>query len=291
MLPKNGFTLIELLVVVTVIVVLLAMLAPALDKAIDASERAVCATRLHQWGNGITQYWLNNKRKLMCSVRFGQTNQSPYPNAVWGTSVYKEGEFGIDMMKPYIQGVTVVGVDTNGNVPISKIGGVWYCPSTVLTPEKDAYNTIRPENTNPNDTFASTVNKANNANPNYTAAFYVPDYTFYGRVSLWAASVTHPQQLTDKYLEPGRILMSDTLYRWNSNGAWSYNHGPEGYSMFSPKLGAPNKTGVPAFSGVNQLFGDGGVSWKPRGLFDPEAMEAGSNEAPHTGGAADRNYY
>src|SRR5688572_14459762 len=53
---RPGFTLIELLVVVTIIVVLLALLTPALDKAIYSAELAVCGSQLHAIGSGATIY-------------------------------------------------------------------------------------------------------------------------------------------------------------------------------------------------------------------------------------------
>lgn len=42
----RGFTLIELLGVVTIIVVLLALIAPALDRAVEAAQRVKCASQL-----------------------------------------------------------------------------------------------------------------------------------------------------------------------------------------------------------------------------------------------------
>lgn len=56
---RNGFTLIELLVVITIIVVLLALLTPALDRAIYQAELAVCGTQLRTIGNGVTIYAVN----------------------------------------------------------------------------------------------------------------------------------------------------------------------------------------------------------------------------------------
>src|ERR1041385_7156002 len=52
----RAFTLIELLIVVTVIVVLLALLTPALDRAIYQAELTVCASRLHATGVAVTSY-------------------------------------------------------------------------------------------------------------------------------------------------------------------------------------------------------------------------------------------
>jgi prepilin-type N-terminal cleavage/methylation domain-containing protein len=45
---RNAFTLIELLVVVAIIVALLAMLMPALGRAVEATHRAVCSSNTHQ---------------------------------------------------------------------------------------------------------------------------------------------------------------------------------------------------------------------------------------------------
>jgi prepilin-type N-terminal cleavage/methylation domain-containing protein len=53
---NRAFTLIELLVVVTIIVVLLALLMPAMDKAIYQTELAVCASRLEAIGTGAIVY-------------------------------------------------------------------------------------------------------------------------------------------------------------------------------------------------------------------------------------------
>ena len=61
-LRHPGFTLIELLVVVTIIVVLIAMLTPALDKAIYAAELAKCGGGMKGIVLGELNYAFNNKR-------------------------------------------------------------------------------------------------------------------------------------------------------------------------------------------------------------------------------------
>ena len=63
MARRPGFTLIELLVVVTIIVVLLALLTPALDKAVYQAELTQCAARIKGVCIAATVYAADNKRR------------------------------------------------------------------------------------------------------------------------------------------------------------------------------------------------------------------------------------
>ena len=59
---RSGFTLIELLVVVTIIAVLLAILTPALDKAIYQAELVQCSSKLKATGAAVLAYTFESKR-------------------------------------------------------------------------------------------------------------------------------------------------------------------------------------------------------------------------------------
>ena len=59
---RSGFTLIELLVVVTIIVVLLALLTPALDKAIYQAELTACGANFKALTLGTSIYAIANKK-------------------------------------------------------------------------------------------------------------------------------------------------------------------------------------------------------------------------------------
>lgn len=63
MTPRKAFTLIELLVVVTIIVILLALLTPALDKAIYQAELVVCMTNQRAAVTGLHMYTVDFKRR------------------------------------------------------------------------------------------------------------------------------------------------------------------------------------------------------------------------------------
>lgn len=60
---SHAFTIVELLVVVTIIVVLLALLTPALEKAIYQADLAVCATQLKAIATEATIYAMDYRRR------------------------------------------------------------------------------------------------------------------------------------------------------------------------------------------------------------------------------------
>jgi hypothetical protein len=67
-----------------------------------------------------------------------------------------------------------------------------------------------------------------------------------------------------------RLWMSDICFRWGGGGGlWSYNHGFHRGSSFYGN----GQRGAPQFAGMNEMFGDGHVVWKPRGEFDVSAMD------------------
>src|SRR5690349_16161789 len=61
-MPRSAFTLIELLVVVTIIAVLLALLTPAVDKAIYQAQLTVCGANLRATGGGVILYAMGSRK-------------------------------------------------------------------------------------------------------------------------------------------------------------------------------------------------------------------------------------
>ena len=76
---RRAFTLIELLVVVTIIVVLLALLTPALDKAVYQAELVKCGAHQKGVANGVQLYSVDQKRFYpdRPSLR-AVSNEAPY---------------------------------------------------------------------------------------------------------------------------------------------------------------------------------------------------------------------
>src|SRR5687768_17239277 len=153
---SRAFTLVELLVVIAIIVVLLSLLAPAMDSAIESAQRAVCASRLHNFGLAISHYTLDNKRKLLRVVSLHSQNaNSIYPSVARNFDSQGPGQWSGEAMAPYIGGVDLaVPIDTarttSGTfaLPVSGLatGGIygpqWYCPSNGKTREKDEGNQL-----------------------------------------------------------------------------------------------------------------------------------------------------
>jgi prepilin-type N-terminal cleavage/methylation domain-containing protein len=92
-----GFTLVELLVVIAIIVILLALLVPALNKAIEASENAKCAANQRGITQVIIGYSMNNKYQLIPSVAsMTRANDNRAINANDPTTVFS-GDFAYAM--------------------------------------------------------------------------------------------------------------------------------------------------------------------------------------------------
>lgn len=65
---KQGFTLIELLVVVSIIALLVALLMPALSRAVDTSRQVVCATQQRQLAVAMVAYATESRGRLLASL-------------------------------------------------------------------------------------------------------------------------------------------------------------------------------------------------------------------------------
>lgn len=70
-IPCSGFTLIELLVVVALIALLLAIFIPAMNRARELGQRAVCLSNLRQLTFAWVQYADDNGGKLIEGARWG----------------------------------------------------------------------------------------------------------------------------------------------------------------------------------------------------------------------------
>jgi prepilin-type N-terminal cleavage/methylation domain-containing protein/prepilin-type processing-associated H-X9-DG protein len=105
MKQEKSFTLIELLVVVAVIAVLIAMLLPALQKARELSQQAVCASHWRQIGIYMQMYQQDYRDK-MPPTSFNLNLMPFYDNQ--GDSRY-DGYCGFGMLKPYITSKTQLG--------------------------------------------------------------------------------------------------------------------------------------------------------------------------------------
>jgi prepilin-type N-terminal cleavage/methylation domain-containing protein len=96
--PPRGFSLIELLVVITIIVVLLALLTPALDRAIFQAELAVCGGNLKVTAHGAFNYASVFKRRYPYRAGVHDPNRGFKPNLLQLGTTYNDRP----LLAPYI---------------------------------------------------------------------------------------------------------------------------------------------------------------------------------------------
>lgn len=127
--PRNnrGFTLIELLVVVAIIALLVSILLPSLARARDQSQRALCASQMHQQALGFSAYSAEHKQVLPIRGAFSYNIREP-ANWLWPGASKTE--------RPVVSVGSLYGKYSGKDLHF------FYCPADINTTYEKWYQTF-----------------------------------------------------------------------------------------------------------------------------------------------------
>ena len=147
----DGFTLIELLVVIAIIAILASMLLPALSKAKNKANSAVCLSNLKQWGLAQTMYTDDNNQLFPDTKLANGTTGTPgdynedqprwldltdveYINKQQGTSYGRTAWF--NALPPYIhsQPLWQYSLSQSSIDAYNSAKSVFHCPTAASAP-------------------------------------------------------------------------------------------------------------------------------------------------------------
>ena len=239
----HAFTLVELLVVVTIIVILLAMMAPALDRAMEEAVKVQCAANLHAFGTASSQYAMEHKRKVLTIPRHykgaGQSGGEglAYPWFIWLYAETFPDEISMEAIRPYIG-------ETQPDTPqTASMGKLWICPASQMEDVRRLNETAYVKQPR------GPVTLARDEGPGIWG-----EYAWFaggGGPRVPAKYFTSRHRLNSGTVGGGGIVMGDNLFRYQQGTRWYYNHGE-----YAPNPGMP--WGI---EGMNAVYGDGSGAW------------------------------